>query len=661
MQEEAMTEHSPEPKRARETGMGLRALSRATWLCAMLASIMDGAETISFEKDVYPTLAKAGCASCHSSNGVANATRLQFPDEEPNPAEITGIGLSLRPLIDPAAPEKSLLAAKPTQRVPHAGGKRISPGSPEEGRLVAWARHLASLPEEKGARHAAPIRNAPNAALHRLTHTQYDNTVRDLLGDQTNPARQFPAEDYVNGFLTQVQGQSISPLLAEAYAEAAERIARNAVARGGAGIPNCAPGQTTCRDRFVRDFAARAFRRPPTASEVARLSTLFDQGGPALAIEAMLQSASFLYWSEPSLASTHKGYARASRLAYLLWNTAPDAALLTAAASGELDTAVGVEKHARRLLASPRAHHAVDEFIGQWMRFDRVIVLLKERRLFPRFNREVAQAMAEETRRLAAGLVWNNGNFMDFFRAGYSYLNADLAAVYGLPEPKEQFARVAYPAGSNRAGILGQGTFLAATSKPGETSPTSRGLFIRELFLCQHVPPPPPGVNGNLPPVTEAKPMTTRERLKVHLNNEACASCHNLIDPIGLGFEKFDAAGAPREKEKLTIPTFDRKKESQTVELDLLTAGSIAGIPNSNFETPADLGRILAETRQCQMCVVKQYFRYAMGRMETAADRPVLDAVFEDFRKSGFYFQELMISLVRRTEFPDPAAVTGGR
>ncbi len=189
-------------------------------------------------------------------------------------------------------------------------------------------------------------------------------------------------------------------------------------------------------------------------------------------------------------------------------------------------------------------------------------------------------------------------------------------------------------------------TFLALTSKPSETSPTARGLFVREQFLCQHVPDPPPGVNSNLPPVSASKPMSNRDRLGMHVSSSVCAGCHRLIDPIGFGFEKFDAIGGYRDKLTLVFPPA-RKKEGQTIKttLDLDTSGEVAGIANSSFHSPKQLGEVLAGSPECQKCVVKQLFRYAYGRPETSADGPTLNAAYDRFRNSQFHFKELMAAM----------------
>jgi hypothetical protein len=630
--------------------------------------LMQGQEK-PFADGAFQVLEKAACRSCHNPDGVASVTRLQFPEADATPDKIERFGESLVVLVNKELPKESLLLRKPTNKIPHAGGVRIAPGSADEAVLDAWVKKLAGLSGEGLARAlkyreeeaAGSGHAAPKVALRRLTHNQYNNTVRDLLGDQTFPANQFPTEDFVNGFKNQYQAQNLSPLLLDAYSAAAERLARNAF-RGGdtRGLVPCKPS-AACRTKFVREFGLKTFRRPLEAEEQQRYEALMRKQtdfykGAQMAVEAMLQSPHFLFRLEETANPKWKAFAVASRLAYTLWDSMPDAALFEAAAKGELSSPQAVERATRRMLDHTKAQDALDEFVSQWMRFDRILTASKDRRRFPQFTRETAVAMTEEARIFLGDLVWNDRNFMDFVRAGYSFINGDLAGIYGIPAPAKEFDRVPFPADSERAGLLGQTLFLALTAKPDETAPTARGLFVREQFLCQHVAEPPPGVNTNLPPVTEAKPQTNRDRLSAHVINPSCATCHNLIDPIGYGFEKFDAVGARRDKFKLTFfPGYrsaNRRTPPKVIELDIDTAGHVAGVANSNFSSPVQLGQVLADSRQCQECVVKQYFRYSMGRMETPGDRAVIRKVLDDFRASQFRFKELIVSLMRSREFP---------
>jgi hypothetical protein len=635
------------------------------------------AQSSDFRTNLYPILEKANCRACHNAEGVASATRLHFPEADADAQKVEDFGNSLVILIDRAQPEASLLLKKPTARIPHTGGERIKPGSPEEAVLKTWIAKLAQLsgPDLTKALKYRELESVGTGAatdpeLRRLTHSQYNHTVRDLLGDQTSPALQFPPEDFVNGFRNQSRGQSLSPLLVEGYSNAAEKLARSAF-RGGDThglIPCKASGD--CGKRFIREFGKKAFRRPLAGDEERRYEQLLASEpdffkGTQLVVEAMLQSPNFLFWMDTTPDPKMKAWATASRLSYSLWDTMPDAELFAAAEHGELATRAGVEKQARRLLADPRAHESLDEFVSQWLRFDRLVTASKDRRKFPYFTRETSNAMTTEARMFVSDLVWNDDNFMKLFTADYGYVSPELARIYGVTAPAKDFDRVPFPAGSERAGILGEGLFLALTAKPEESSPTARGLFVREQFLCQHVPDPPPGVNTNLPPVTEAKPQTNRDRMAEHTSNASCATCHKLMDGVGFGLEKFDAIGAKREQ--LVLEFRDKKGSEEgdvhapkrTVTLPLDTQAYVAGIPNSEFTSPLQLGAVLAKSAQCQECVVKQYFRFQAGRTDTPADRPLLRMVTENFRDSGFRFKQLILSLVVLREFPGTETESG--
>ena len=611
----------------------------------------------SFTEKVYPVLEKAECRMCHNDNGVSSATRVLFPPEGAAPQAVEAFGLGLASLVDRQNPEQSLLLRKPTLRTPHAGGERIRKGSPEEAALREWIKYLAATPETELRATIARLNGNRKLtrppALRRLTHSQYNHTVRDLLGDFTRPADQFPQEDYLNGFTNQVEGQSTSPLLAEAYAAAAEKLAQNAERQGE--LAKLLPCKT-CGDQFIRKFGLRAFRRPLTESEAQGYRQLFVRGGARLIVEAMLQSPSFLFHLEEGADGRYRQYAIASKLSYLIWDTMPSNDLLAEAAAGQLGTDDAVRHTARRMMDDPRAKRALEVFLAQWVRFDRVLASARNVRRYPDFGPSLLAAMTEETRHLFNHLVWNDRNFMEFFSADYTFVTPRLAQLYDLPAPAQDFEMVRYPAKATRAGVLGHAGFLTLTGNPNETSPTGRGLFVREHFLCQNVPPPPPGVDTNLPAVSAEKPLTTRERLAEHARNPMCASCHSLIDPIGSGLEGFDNIGRSRDKITLRVQldrdsVTNQPRPPKDFELPLDTNGFIQGINDSRFSTGAELGRILANEPTCQRCVVKQVFRYALGRHEEEGDQTHLDALFTAFRSSGFKFRELMLSLVTSQPF----------
>jgi hypothetical protein len=640
---------------------------------AQQAAGVTASEDRFFADKIYPVLEGAECRMCHSDKGVASATRVHFPPPEATPDAIRAFGLGLAAVVDRNNPDTSLLLRKPTQRVAHGGGERIKKGTPEEAALQSWVAYLARLtPADLNtalSRLKPDRRPAAATVVRRLTHSQYNNTVRDLLGDFTRPADQFPQEDYLHGFINQAEEQSIPPILAEAYTVAGEKLAATAFRHGDTrGLTPCkasSPSDAACRDRFIREFGLKSFRRPLASNETAGYARLFTQtatqkkdflAGAQVVVEAMLQSPSFLFHLEDGPNGASRQYGIASRLSYFLWDTMPDAELLRAAAAGELETPANIRKVALRMMDTPQARRAFEEFLGQWTRFDRVLASVRNARQYADFNPSLLASMTSETRHLFNHLVWGDKNFMEMFSADYTFLSARLAQLYGLDAPAEDFGMVKYPAGSTRAGILGHAGFLTLTGNPTETSPTARGLYVRENFLCQEVPPPPPGVDPTLPAVSDEKPMTTRERLAAHVANRNCSSCHNLIDPIGFGLEGFDNVG--RFREIVTIRTAqlrdavtNAQTASKNIDLPLDTKGYILGIPDSEFSNAAELGKILAGDPTCQKCVVKQIFRYATGRRETKSDQEQLDALYNVFQKSGFRFRELVLALVTSDSF----------
>src|SRR5262249_16868808 len=277
-------------------------------------------------------------------------------------------------------------------------------------------------------------------------------------------------------------------------------------------------------------FGLKAFRRPLGADELRRYGAVFSAQakathkfleGARVVVEAMLQSPNFLFHVEGGPGGTENDYDVASRLSYLLWNTMPDGALFDAAANGELRTADGRMNAARRMIDDRRAKQALDEFFDEWLRLDRVENAVKSRAAD--FTPEIAAAMAEETRTLLQYLVWNDKDFMEALTADYTFVSTDLAALYKLSAPLGEFDMVKLPATTERCGIVGHGSFLASTAGPTATSPTARGIFIRERLLCQHVPPPPPGVNQTLPEPTDAATARTRRQLMTaHVENPTC-------------------------------------------------------------------------------------------------------------------------------------------
>ena len=315
-----------------------------------------------FVERVYPLLHAVQCERCHSDNGVASETRLEFPESDASRDQLTAFGLSLLDLVDRRNPEQSLLLRKPTKRAKHTGGQRIKPGSDEEAVVLTWINYLSGLSDNQVRQAREQIARSDQhgleaLAVRRLTHSEYNNTVADLLGDQIQPANSFPNEDFVKGFKNQSEAQGVSPIQAEAYSKAAERLARAAF-RGGDqhGLiprPPESPTDAVSIGEFIRKFGLKAFRRPLTDSEVRRYSALFldearrahsFQAGATMVIEAILQSPNFLFRIERGSDSHDAQFAIASRLSYFIWSSMPDEPLLQLAEQGKLADPAVIEQ-----------------------------------------------------------------------------------------------------------------------------------------------------------------------------------------------------------------------------------------------------------------------------------------------------------------------------
>src|SRR5687768_5229427 len=262
------TRHRGNAMTVRLAGLSLALILFVSMIAVTRPTAQSGApDLVFFQTQVFPVFEAAKCSGCHSPSGVASATRLHFPDSGATPAQIQAFGLSLFHLVDRADASKSLLLTKPTNVARHTGGVRIKPGSPEEHIVATWATSLASASDATLASAMKSLMSsegegAPKQLVRRLTHAQYDNTVRDLLGDYSKPAERFPPEDYVDGFKNQLTGQGMPPLLVETYSTSAERLALNAFRIGDInGLVPCAPSQGYGASRQSSAGSSRATAR----------------------------------------------------------------------------------------------------------------------------------------------------------------------------------------------------------------------------------------------------------------------------------------------------------------------------------------------------------------------------------------------------------------
>lgn len=474
------------------------------------------------------------------------------------------------------------------------------------------------------------------APLRRLTRAEYDATVRDLLGDTTQPAQAFPPDEESQGFDNFAETQSVSPLLAEGYLTAAERLAERADLAALTGCDSAVSGEPACLQKLLSGFGRRVFRRPLTVDETQRIGAVFTavraQEDEATAMRAvvavLLQSPQFLYRFESSPLTDLE---LASRLSYFLWGSQPDDVLLDAAQNGSFD----VTAQARRMLADPRAKGVVRRFHLQWLGVSALQTKTKDPQQFAAFP-GLAASMLEETARMAEWSVFDgNGDARRLFDGHTTFVNESLAEHYGLTGiTGSSFVKVDTDR-TARIGVLTQASVLSTWSKHDQTSPVLRGKLVRERFMCQS-PKPPPGDVVAMIGTPDAG--TTRQRFAAHVTDLKCSGCHQLMDPIGFGLEKYDAIGAYRVNEN-------------GVKVDTTGAVIAGGDLDGKFDGALELSNRLANSIDVKNCLARQWFRFAFGRTETAGDACSVEQLKGAFEKSGWNTRELMIALTQTEAF----------
>jgi hypothetical protein len=491
----------------------------------------------------------------------------------------------------------------------------------------------------------------PPAPLRRLTRYEFNNTVRDLLGDATSPANALPAEEQGNGFGNDAAGQSVSSLLAEQYAVIAEGIAARATQTPGRLAP-CAASVTaateeSCARSFIAGFVPRAFRRPLAPAEADELLALHRsiralEGASfvsALAgiVEAVLQSPDFLYRVERPDGARPSGDELATRLSYFLWGTMPDEALRAAARDGQLLTAAGVAAQASRLLADPRARATVRFFFDNLLPIGGLSDLERAPALHPTFTPAIGALMREETQRLLEHTIFEEGGtWSSALTAPYTFVNGPLAAFYKMPAGQGGAAFRKVPLDTTRRlGFLTQGGVMAGTTHSNHTNPVVRGSFVAQKLLCLSIPLPDASIAEQVKPPDPYSGKTARERFGKHQADPVCKSCHALMDPIGLALENFDAVGLERTHENGEL---------------IDASGSVPGAPGT-IDGPVALSRTLAGMDAAHGCFASHWLALAFGRTLGPADQCLLFAVTRAFEQSGYDVRKLLLAVTQTDAF----------
>jgi hypothetical protein len=501
---------------------------------------------------------------------------------------------------------------------------------------------------------------APAAgSFKRLTASELKNSLTALLGPVTVGA--VEPDTFLGGFaklggstvsvglngVSQYQA-TIEAATAEVFADAQRRDA----------LVGCVPTgitDTACFRSFIERFGRLAWRQALTPAQLERqtalASTLAQTFGNATdglraTTNALLQSPYFLYRlerGEPEAGAAFwrfTGYEMASRLSYFLTDSAPDDALLKAAEQGKLTSADGVRAEAQRLTqgaAGTPGRESVRNFATELFRLAIVSARAKDPS-FTAYTPSLQQAMVREVPSMFEDLVFDQAApATDIFKTRTTYVNADLAKLYGLDASgltADSWVKVSLPANGLRAGYLGTGAFLSEFANQKEGSPTLRGKFIRTALLCQTIPDPPPNVATNLEDQPGDVHRTKRDKLAEHRQQGGtCTGCHALMDPLGLPLENFDAIGAYRETDG-------------GLTLDL--SGDLNGVA---FNGPVELGELLSQNDEVAGCLVRNLYRYATGVLEAKEQEPAIGQLATQFKAEGKDMRKLMVELVASEGF----------
>ncbi len=405
-----------------------------------------------------------------------------------------------------------------------------------------------------------------------------------------------------------------------------------------------------CAEHIIEQFATRAYRRPVKQSEVDRLLTLVElaraQGERfedqiKVAAQAVLVSPHFLFRVEldarqDELPRPVSDFELASRLSYFLWSSMPDRQLFELAERGSLRAPGVLAVQVERMLRDEKSRALVDNFASQWLNLRNLELIEPDPELFPGFDDDLRSAMLRETEMFFAAVMDEDRSVLDFLTGDFTFVNETLARHYNLSAVKgEEFRRVSFPS-DERGGILTHASILTLTSNPTRTSPVKRGKWILENLLGMAAPPPPAGVEE----LDDGKQVqlsgSLRQRMEQHRAKPVCASCHNRMDPLGFGFENFDAVGAYRDRDgKFPIDASG-----------MLPSGE-------SFDGPAGLRALLRKTRRDQFCccLTEKMLTYAIGRGLEYYDKCAVDEILESMQRNDYKFSSLIMGVVNSTPF----------
>lgn len=628
----------------------------------LVSTIVRAEETLTFEDNVYP-LIENYCSDCHNADTLKG-------DLDVEQFETTAMVLESIAIWDRIA-----LRIKNNEMPPRDEPK---PTTEEKALIQKWIEQIdrASLDCNHIASEQSVSWYPGYVMSRRLNRAEYEYTLGDLLGIDIKVSHLFPADGSGGeGFDNNGSALFLSAIQLEKYLEAADTVIETAIPAVGGYVeysgtskirssviaaarkrkdslqtplipvkPKSKKDSREAARRVVSEFAERAWRRPIEEDEVDRLLTMFDRAfdrgdgyreSVKLAYKAVLISANFLFLAEPEPEVTGDyllgGYQLASRLSYFLWASMPDDELLALAGSGALADDDVLRGQVERMMRDPRSQALGEQFAMQWLGISQLAEITKPDAVrFPEFTDGLAESMRREVILMFSRIIQEDRSLLELINSSYTYVNEELAALYGFEGVEGEGMRAVTLADGNRGGVSGMAAILTATSHPLRTSPVLRGKWVLSQLLGDRVPPPPPDVPTLPEDDRDLNGLTFRETLEVHREDPACASCHERMDPIGFGLENFGPIGRWRTKQG-GFP-IDAK--------GVLPSGEA-------FDGPVELKTILMQRKdQFARNLSRKMLGYALGRSLTRHDNCVINDSMDALKKNEYRASELITEIV---------------
>lgn len=497
--------------------------------------------------------------------------------------------------------------------------------------------------------------------VRRLSENQYRNSIQYIFGDDIDVLGRFDPPVRVDGLLAIGDSSAvITPSGIERNLARAHRVASQVLSEEKRDrfltchLPIASEFNESCARDFLNTYGSQLMRRPLVDDEL-NLSLKISQEatekvgdfykGLEHGLVAYLISPAFMYRIETSEEDPEKPgslrldrYSLASRISFLLWDAPPDQELLGVAESGDIYSPQVLEEQIDRMMASPRFEEGMRAFFEDNFGYDRFEGLSKDASIFPLFSPQLRDDAREQSiRTIIHHLIVEHGDYRELFTTQKSFINRNLGALFRVPVNvggHGSWTDYEFGPDSNRAGILTLPGFLMLdASHEGRSSPTIRGKTVRELFLCQIVPPPPGDVNFDIVEDTSSPMRTARERLVRHNEDPVCSGCHEVTDPIGLAYENYDAIGQFRTHENSAL---------------IDPSGNFEGVP---FDNAIDLQVALIANRELTKCIAKRTYEYGVGRSVQSGEFEWMDYIHQKFSDNGYRFTDLLKLVVTSKAF----------